>query len=627
MLSWSSHSVRPRLAHAVLAIGILALFVLPYFADAATIRLLTTGLLFAYLAQCWNIAGGFAGLFSLAHPVYFAIGGYTSTLLLVHASITPWVGMLIGAVLAAAVGAGVTAVTVRFQVSGIYFALLTLALWTVASALVSAAGFLGRASGLLLPIDGSPARFDFIDPYGFYAVILALVVLIAVATKLFAASALGRSVVAQREDPLAAEASGVRTGRVRVVAMAISAAATALGGTFAAQYYHFASPETLLSFDVTLQMLLGTLVGGPGTVLGPIAGGLGFHLFAEFLRGIPALADGSRGGVFTTMIYALLLIVTTLLAPKGLLPAVVARVRRPASSKVNEGATQDEGKDRPASPPLTRIRVGTPAVGDEDSSPILAAQGLGKQIGGLRAVDGVDLAVAQGRVLGIIGPNGAGKTTLFNCLSGFMKPTEGDVYLRGKLVTGASPSALCHDGLARTFQVTKPFPALSVVEAVQIALDQRRGGRTDLTADEILDIVAFKAPRAMLGADLSVVNRKRLELARALATGPDVILLDEVCAGLAKSEVDELVGILDSIRRSGISLVMVEHVLPAVFALAEHVMVLQRGKVLSSGTPTEVMKDPNVVTAYLGSSAQQLAPSTGQESIDSGTRQVVRDRS
>jgi branched-chain amino acid transport system ATP-binding protein len=140
-----------------------------------------------------------------------------------------------------------------------------------------------------------------------------------------------------------------------------------------------------------------------------------------------------------------------------------------------------------------------------------------------------------------------------------------------------------------------------------VALDQRRGRSTDLTAEDVLDMVAFKAPRNMLGADLSVVNRKRLELARALATGPEVILLDEVCAGLAKSEVDELVGILRSIRDSGVSLVMVEHVLPAVFALAEEVLVLQRGKVLASGTPAEVMKDPNVITAYLGSSAEHLA--------------------
>jgi branched-chain amino acid transport system ATP-binding protein len=215
--------------------------------------------------------------------------------------------------------------------------------------------------------------------------------------------------------------------------------------------------------------------------------------------------------------------------------------------------------------------------------------------------------VARGAVLGIIGPNGAGKTTLFNCLSGFMRPTSGEVYLSGRKVTGLSPSALCHLGMARTFQVTKPFPELTVLEAVQVALDQRRDKDDTLTADDVLDMVAFRAPRNMLGADMSVVNRKRLELARALATGPEVILLDEVCAGLAQSEVDELVEVLRAIRSSGVSLVMVEHVLPAVFALAEQVLVLQRGSVLASGMPTEVMKDPNVISAYLGSAAEHLS--------------------
>ncbi len=604
MLS-SSKSLGDRARLVILGLGVLILFVAPYYTDAKTIRLLTTGLLFAYLAQSWNIAGGFAGLFSLAHPVYFAIGGYTSTLLLIELSVTPWIGMVVGALLAAVVGAALTAVTVRFQVNGIYFGLLTLAFWTVATALVSAAGFLGRASGLLLPLNGSPAKFDFVDPYGFYAVILALVLLLALATRLFARSALGRAVVAQREDPLAAEASGVRTGRMKIIAMAMSAGATALGGTFAAQYYHFASPETLMSFDVTLEMLLGTLVGGPGTVLGPIVGGLGFHLFAEFLRGIPVLSEGSRGGVFTTMIYAVLLIVTTLLAPKGLLPALLSRLRRGRGAPVSTRGQGDRGPAKAIPPVRTRPRdVGTGA--GRPAAPLLEAKGLSKQIGGLRAVDQVSLSVGAGEVLGVIGPNGAGKTTLFNCLSGFMRPTAGDVYLAGERVTAMAPSALCHRGMARTFQVTKPFPDLTIVEAVQVALDQRRHPDRDLSADDVLDMVAFKAPRQMLGADTSVVNRKRLELARALATGPEVILLDEVCAGLAQAEVDELVEVLRAIQQSGVALVMVEHVLPAVFALAQEVLVIASGKVLTSGTPAEVMRNPEVISAYLGSAAEDL---------------------
>jgi branched-chain amino acid transport system ATP-binding protein len=236
---------------------------------------------------------------------------------------------------------------------------------------------------------------------------------------------------------------------------------------------------------------------------------------------------------------------------------------------------------------------------------VLEVRGLSKSFGGLRAVRDVDLDVAQGRIIGLVGPNGAGKTTCFAMIAGFLRPDAGRVRFEGADITGEAPHRTAQRGMVRTFQITQPFAGLSVLRNVMIGAYLRHPSRAAAQAH-----AATTATRLGLGpfldqpADsLTVAMRKRLELARALATDPKLLLLDEVMAGLNPAEITDIVGLVKSIRDQGVTILMIEHVMQAVMALAETVYVLNQGAIIARGTPREIAADPAVVEAYLGHGA------------------------
>jgi len=235
--------------------------------------------------------------------------------------------------------------------------------------------------------------------------------------------------------------------------------------------------------------------------------------------------------------------------------------------------------------------------------PVLAAHGLQKRFGGVRAVDGVSLAVAEGEILGLIGPNGAGKTTVFNMLSGSLRGDAGRVVLRGQDVSGMRAYRMCAAGLARTFQVVRPFGSLSVFDNVLVGA---HGGGADERqareiATEVIDFVGLDAIASLPAAGLSLMQLKRLEVARALAARPKVLLLDEVFAGLTPNELKGAVRLVTAIRERGISLIVIEHLMQIVMSLSDRVVVLHHGRELATGTPDEVVHHSEVIDAYLGS--------------------------
>lgn len=240
-------------------------------------------------------------------------------------------------------------------------------------------------------------------------------------------------------------------------------------------------------------------------------------------------------------------------------------------------------------------------------SAILQIEGVGKSFGGLRAVQNVSLSVTEGRLSALIGPNGAGKTTLFALMSGFIKPDTGRVSFAGRDITGQAPHLNARMGMTRTFQIVQPFAAQTVRENIAVGAHLHVSGRAQALAraESVAQQVGLTAQLDKLASDLTVAGRKRLELARALATRPRLLLLDEVLAGLNPQEIADMIPVVQGIASSGVTVLMIEHVMQAVMSLAQEVWVLAQGQLIAHGTPADVTNDKAVVEAYLGHGAAE----------------------
>ncbi|MBW1982428.1 MAG: ABC transporter ATP-binding protein [Deltaproteobacteria bacterium] len=233
---------------------------------------------------------------------------------------------------------------------------------------------------------------------------------------------------------------------------------------------------------------------------------------------------------------------------------------------------------------------------------ILEINNITKDFGGLRALDNFSLSIEQGQIFGLIGPNGAGKSTAFNCIAGVYPPTHGEILFDGARITGEKPWNLCKKGLARTFQLVKPFSSKSVLYNVMVGsfARTRKKAEAEEKALQVLEHLRFTEKKDLRAGNLTIADRKRLEIARALGTEPKLLLLDEVMAGLRPAEVDEMVQIIKGLRAKGITIFVIEHIMRAIMALSDRVAVLHFGKKIAEGTPREVASDENVIKAYLG---------------------------
>ena len=541
--------------------------------------ILTVVPVWAVMGLSWNLLSGYSGFVSFGHAAFFGLGAYFVALTQIKWGLTPWAGIplagLVGGLAALVVGIP------TFRLRGHYFALAMLA---YPLALLYVFEWLGYQE-LALPMQrDAAARYMQFEDHRVY-VWLAVVLMVAamLLTLRVERSRFGMSLVAIKEDEAAAEAAGIRTLRTKLKAITVSGAIAGIAGGFYAVVLLVVTPPAVFGMLVSAQALIVTMFGGVGTVWGPVIGALTLVPLSEVLHA--QLGDRFPG--IQGVVYGLAIIAVILLAPEG----VVWRWR--------------EMRQRGAVPPAPEVKPAAAAIqadGSARGEVILDVRGVSKAFGGLQAVNDVTLQVKRGEILGIIGPNGAGKTTLFNLLNGYLRPDRGSVRIEGTEAAGLQPYDICALGVGRTFQVARPFRRMSVLENVMVGAfvhtgsdDEARGIALDALAQVGLLDIAHKRAQGLTNREVRL-----LEIARAVAGKPRILLLDETLAGLGSGEVEEVIGVVRQLAGRGITIVIIEHTMQAMVRLAERFVVLDHGAVLKEGAPAEVTRDSAVIDAYLG---------------------------
>ena len=550
---------------------------------------------FSALSVAWNIVGGYAGQLSLGHAVFYGIGGYTATLLTQNFGISPWFGMLAGAAISGAVAILISYPTLRLR--GPFFALATIAILEVVRLLViHEESWTGGSSGISLPLNIGWTWIVFREKVNYVIIAFALFLLVTWVSWYIRKSRIGHYLIAIREREDAALAVGIHTVRMKIIAAVVSAMLTSIIGTFHITYLTFVDPSSAFSLELSIQVAMFALIGGLGTVAGPIAGTFLVLPIAELARGwLSSVGNGMHG-----LIYGLILVAVVLTIPRGLAGAFGPAIERWLSRLPYLGAPRAKLKL------ADELRLHNAERTDQ---PVLKADKLFKSFGGLRATNDVSLTLNQNEILGMIGPNGAGKTTVFNLLSGFLSPDKGGITMldaQGNWVTCKTPDEFAHQGLGRTFQIAKPFTGLTVLENIMLGAFIRTSNRDEaeqiaLKVAEQTDLVKYLDIEAR---NLTVGGMKRLEVARALAIKPRILLLDEVMAGLNPTDIEKSIQMIRRIRDSGVSVLLIEHMMQATMALSDRIIVLNEGAVLVSGAPKDVVENPAVIEAYLGKEYQ-----------------------
>jgi len=551
---------------------------------------LTQVLLWAVLSLAWNILCGYSGYFSFGHAAFWGLGAYTVALGLIHLNLTPWVTIPFCAVVGGLAGALIGFPT--FRLRGHYFALAMLAYPLATLYVFQWLGY--QEIPLPMKREAATLYMQFANPRAYVALALGLLVVSLLISLKIENSRFGLSLFAIKQNEPAAEAAGVDTWRWKMLALMLSGALAAVAGGLYAVVLLVVTPEAVFGMLVSAQALILALFGGVGTLWGPVIGAAVLVPLAEGLNAkLGDVLPGIQGVVYGVAIIAIILC-----APEG----VFWRVR-------------DRFARRPAEPDASPVPTASvPALPREPREPVgkelLALRDVGIAFGGLRALDGVDLTVPERGLYGIIGPNGAGKTTLFNVINGFLAPQRGTISFAGESIVGLRPSHVCRRGIGRTFQVVRAFPRMTVLENVIVGafVGAADDGAARRMAAVALDRVGLSARAGALAGGLTTRELRLMELARALAPEPRLMLLDETLAGLGHDDLGGILGAIRQLRADGVTVLIIEHTMQAMVQLVDHFDVLDHGRLIASGAPESVVRNPEVIEAYLGKKwAQQVA--------------------
>ena len=595
-------SITEPAGFAVLA---LLLAVFPLLAPETAVNVGVYALIYGIAAIGLTLLMGLAGQVSLGQAAFFAVGAYAQALLVTRYQVPMVVAAFVAVGLAMLVALLVGIPLLRLR--GHYLALATLGLGIIVTVVATESDYLGATSGLYgidKPEFGG-RRYD--SPAEYFWLLSPVVFLALLLARNIVAGRVGRALGAVNDSEVAAECLGVNTYRLRLQVFVVSAGYAGLAGVAYVHWIGVVNPNAA-NFPLSVEFLLMSVLGGLGSVWGAVVGAFAVELLDEGLRSlIPTLLPGAVGEVqligFGVVLTAVILFVPG--GIHGMWRSVLARLRRSVPA-ISHRVVSDEDD----SPLLAR--PGRPAAG----TPLLEVRDLVRRFGGVTAVSGVSFAVRAGEIFALIGPNGAGKTTCFNMISGVLAPSEGSVWLRGKRIDGRKPHVFARARATRTFQNLQIFRSTTVRGNVAVGrhLRSRAGllrGALVLPArreereirrsvEETLALVGLAGDADRPAADLPFGRQRLLEIARALALEPDLLLLDEPMAGLSGGERRDLARLLRRLRAGGMAVVLVEHDVEAVLALADRVAVLDDGRLIALGTPEEVRHDPAVLAAYLG---------------------------
>jgi branched-chain amino acid transport system permease protein len=562
----------------------LAVTSVAYLAAAAVVHnsyyqlIMTLVPIWAVFGVSWNILSGYGGQLSFGHSSFFGIGAYTVTLALVYWNLTPWLGiplaMVMGVIAAIIIGLP------TFRLRGHYFALAMLAYPLAILYVLQYLGF--QEVSLPMHRENPAAYLEFTDPRLYTLVSTLLLAAGLIVCMVVENSRFGLSLLAIRQNELAAEAAGINARLWKIRALMVSGAIAAAAGGLYACVLLVVTPDSVFGMLVSAQPVVVALFGGIASVWGPVIGAAILVPLAESLNAeLGNIIPGIQG-----VVYGAAMIAIMLAAPDGLFWTIRDRwFRRPSAAPI---------------PIVTSAPRPRPVA--RTDGPLLQVENLSRSFGGLRAVSNVSFTVSPGEILGIIGPNGAGKTTLFNVLNGVLRADEGIARLDGENMLGRKVHQVCRMGVGRTFQVVRSFPRLPLLDNVVIGA--YGAGLPDHEAVEAgvraLQAVGLERQAAAQAGRLTNKQLRLMELARALAGNPRLLLLDETLAGLGREECDEVLDVLARLRDDGITIVIIEHTMHAMLRIADRFLVLDHGAVLASGPPREVVEDRQVIEAYLG---------------------------
>jgi ABC-type branched-subunit amino acid transport system ATPase component/ABC-type branched-subunit amino acid transport system permease subunit len=588
--------------------AVIAAWFLPAVIGRYYTQMLALAGIYAIVAQGLNLLTGYTGQTSLGHAGLYAIGAYTGALLATKLGLDFWSAFPLSVLLTA--GAGVLIAFPSFKLEGPYLAMVTIAFGIIVnSTLVEWTDLTGGTQGVLnIPhpmIAG--ARLPLERQFVLIVVALTLATLL---LRNLMRSPWGRAFIAVRENPIAAQSVGLSTRGVKTVAFTISAALAGAAGHLFAFFQGFISPEAF-EFDSSIFFLTTVIFGGAGTLAGPLVG-------APIMTFLPELLQ--RFVDYRLIIYGTIIVASLYALPLGIVGTLIRR--RTALPQSTPATPRVSPHKATIQPPERRQKT------SQLPRPVVTLDDIQMSFGGVQALNGISFAVNPGSIHALIGPNGAGKTVLLNILCGYYRPTNGHVRLGEQVITGLPAHQVARLGIARTFQTAQLFGELTVLQNVLAGFPGQTEGRLLdsalitprlrreeaqrlVAAQELLAFVGYSSNTRAPANSLPFGYQRLVEIARALALNPILLIMDEPAAGLNPKEIEDLNDLITRIRARDVAILLVEHHMDLIMGISNRITVLDYGEKLAEGTPAEIQADPRVVQAYLGEEEFDEAPAAG----------------